>query len=58
MPSSTAWISCSRGDLLLGVELEEGTDEIATHVASSLHAFRGPTKRNVGVTHVTERPFS
>ena len=31
MPSSTAWISCSRGDLLLGVQLEEGTDEVSTH---------------------------
>ena len=47
------------GDLLLGVELEEGTDEIATHGASSLHSdHSGPTKRNVGVTHVVERPFS
>ena len=47
------------GDLLLGVELEEGTDEIATHDASSLLPISGgPTKRNVGVTHVTERPFS
>ena len=46
-------------DLLLGVELEEGTDEIATHGASSLLPnSRWPTKRNVGVTHVTERPFS
>src|SRR6185503_8524532 len=35
-------------DLLLGVELEERTDEIATHAASSLLLmFRGPTKRNV-----------
>jgi hypothetical protein len=45
------------GNLLLGVELEERTDEIATHASSSL-LVDGPTKRNVGVTHVTERPFS
>jgi hypothetical protein len=31
-------------DLLLGVELEEGTDEIATHDASSLlQSSGGPT---------------
>jgi hypothetical protein len=31
-------------NLLLGVELEEGTDEIATHDASSLHTRSlGPT---------------
>ncbi len=40
------------GDLLLGIELEEGTDEISTH-----GRFRPPcrisaAKKNVGVTHV------
>ena len=59
MPSSTAVDQLLARNLLLGVELEEGTDEIATHGASSLLLkFPWPPKRNVGVTHVTERPFS
>ena len=60
MPSSTASDQLLAGDLLLGVELEEGTDEISTHDASFAAADVpvAPTKRNVGVTHVTERPFS
>ena len=50
------------GDLLLGVELEEGTDEVSTHDGlRSLWVFVMGTaaqKQDVGVTHVTERPFS
>ena len=45
------------GDLLLGVELEQGADEISTHVApsSSPSVWPGrPPKKNVGVTHVLE----
>ena len=34
MPSSTASDQLLPRDLLLGVELEEGTDEVATHDAS------------------------
>ena len=49
------------GDLLLGVELEEGTDEVSTHDglrSLSMRSRERRSKRNVGVTHVTERPFS
>ena len=48
------------GDLLLGIELEEGTDEVSTHddLRSLCKCRRRRSKRNVGVTHVTERPFS
>jgi hypothetical protein len=50
------------GDLLLGVQLEEGTDEISTHDAPPQivigYGNDHPEKKNVGVTHVTERPFS
>ena len=50
------------GDLLLGVELEEGTNEVSTHDVPPF-AVGGvmqtaAQKQNVGVTHVTERPFS
>ena len=46
-------------DLLLGVELEEGTDEIATHVASSLHAIvRWADIKKRGGHPRMERPFS
>ena len=48
------------GDLLLGVELEEGTDEVSTHdgLRSLCRYSWRRSKKNVGVTHVTERPFS
>jgi hypothetical protein len=49
------------GDLLLGVQLQEGTDEVSTHDdLLSLHTLsHGRTdKKDAGVTHVTERPFS
>ena len=49
------------GDLLLGVELEEGTDEVSTHdgLRSLLVVlWKRRSKQNVGVTHVAERPFS
>jgi hypothetical protein len=47
------------GDLLLGVELEEGAHEITTHAAPpALSVFAATHKRNVGVTHVTRRPFT
>ena len=41
-------------DLLLGVQLEQGADEIPTHVvvASSPDTTVSPPKKNVGVTHV------
>ena len=47
-------------DLLLGVELEEGADEVSTHdgLRSLCRCHGGRSKRNVGVTHVAERPFS
>ena len=43
-------------DLLLGIQLEEGADEIATHHAppSIVPMFLGRSKQNVGVTHVVE----
>ena len=47
-------------DLLFGVELEEGTDEVSTHddLRSLCDVHGRRSKRNVGVTHVAERPFS
>ena len=61
MPSSTAPDQLLAGDLLLRVELEEGAHEVSTHDRLlSLRGYRvtaGP-KKNVGVTHVAERPFS
>ena len=49
------------GDLLLRVELEEGAHEVSTHdrllYCARCQITAGP-KKNVGVTHVTERPFS
>jgi len=48
-------------DLLLGVELEEGTDEVSTHdgLRSVFVMFCRNRRsiRNVGVTHVPRRPF-
>jgi hypothetical protein len=47
------------GDLLLGVQLEEGTDEIATHDASSLvRCLRWADIKKRGGHPRMERPFS
>ena len=47
------------GDLLLGVELEEGTDEIATHDASLLHTDSdGADIKKRGGHPRTERPLN
>ena len=53
MASSTVRIQLLAGDALLGVELEEGADEVAAHVAPpSRSRSARRSQENVGVTHV------
>src|SRR4051812_7439755 len=59
MPSSTAWISCSRETCFSALSWRRApTKSRLTAPPRCTQIDPGPTKRNVGVTHVVERPFS